>query len=112
MYETTGLLLDKLNLLTFIVIIYLFHLKSVSFFFDFWFSYFLDFSFIFRVFFNEEYVLFSLIILNMHSILNSNSCYQEVFKSITHFQKGEGNLSSVLSTDNPCGLPLALCFIY
>ena len=48
----------------------------------------------------------------MHSILNPNSCYQEVFKSITHFQKGEGNLSSVLSTDNPCGLALALCFIY
>ena len=39
-------LLDKLSLQTFIII-YLFHFKSVLLFFDFWFSYFPDFYFIF-----------------------------------------------------------------
>lgn len=62
--EAINLLLGKLNLLTFIIKFYLFHFISALFCCDFWFLYFLDFSFIFS-FFNENYILFSFINLSM-----------------------------------------------
>lgn len=62
LYETIDLLLGKLNLLTFIVKFYLFHFKSAFFCCDFWFLYFLDFSFMFS-FFNETISSFLLLTL-------------------------------------------------
>lgn len=57
LYETTDLLLGKLNLLTFIIKSYLFHFISALFCCGFWLLYFLDFSFTCS-FLNEEYILF------------------------------------------------------